>query len=98
MLLASRTFATGDVRTVRVSFRDFLDRGVTIVTAAVTFPAGTVSTVSSCTLSPDGRWFHFVVTCAPAAETFVAAVAVTTTRGDVINDNIDFNIVNPFSV
>ena len=101
MLLGSRNLAVGDTRQYRVSYRNYLDDGVSIVSAVVTIQPfnGLTSSIGTSAiapeLSPDKREVLFWVVAGVLNEAFTVQVEITDTNSEITNDTIDLTIVSP---
>ena len=95
MLLATRNLGVGDTRLYKISYKEFLARGATLVTEAVTVPAGTKSTIGTITLDPDAKAFTFFVVTGSIVESFTASIAVKDSTGQIVNDTMDFQVLTP---
>lgn len=93
MILGTKTLAQKDVRRYTIEYE--LDKGYTLVTATVTVPAGTVSTIGAVTLDPKHQKVYFYVNAGAVNENFTATVQVTDTEGQTVNDTIAFVVTNP---
>ena len=95
MQLASRTLGQSDNRMYTIDYRDFLTKGDTLTSGAITVPSGTVSVPSVCTLLPDNTGFTFFMHAGAVNEDFTATVVATDTNGQIVNDTIEFHVINP---
>ncbi len=102
MLLSSKNVGAGDTRRVTISYDDFLAKGETIstiaVTAAVTIPPA-ISSIGSGGLAPsrflDERAIVFYVLAASINEKFTVDIQITTSLSQIVNDTITFTVVAP---
>jgi len=96
MRLGEYNISTGDVRRIPVDYSPFLNPGVIITSATVSCnsPSSTVSLPASY-LSPTQRQIYFYVTSTTLAEQFTVVLVVNTNDGQVLNDVIFINVINP---
>lgn len=95
MLLGARTIAQSDQRLILVDYKEFLARGATIVSVAVTLPAGTISTVGAITLFPNKEKVQFFIIAGTTNETFTATVIMTDSTGQIVHDTLEIVVSNP---
>jgi hypothetical protein len=99
MFLATRRFATGDVRTVRINYTDWLMPGYALQGVMANIAPGaappTQSTVGAIVTDPVEMTAYININCAPVNETFTLNVVATDTFGQTINDTLSIEIVNP---
>jgi hypothetical protein len=95
MLLTSRNIGVSDIRLYTVSYREWLQRGATLATVAVTVPAGTTSSVGAITLYPEEKCVRFFVTGGVLNEQFTASVVASDSIGQKVNDTVQFLVIAP---
>lgn len=93
MLLTSRILGVNDERLYTVSYKEWLQRGATLSTVAVSVPTGTLSTVGAITIYPDEKCVRFFINAGASNEQFTATVVATDSTGQVVHDTVSFQVV-----
>jgi hypothetical protein len=96
MLLATINITSGDVRRIPIDYSDFLPQGyiLTSVTASIA-PTTATSTVGQVQLDPDADLVWIWVTGGSIlTEQFTLNIVAKDNFGEVINDQIAFNVVS----
>jgi hypothetical protein len=96
MRLAHLFLATSDVRRYTVDYCEFLNRGATLVSPAVSIvTAAVTSTVGSVSLDPSRTKLYFYITAGTEDEVFTVAVQVQTTDSEIANDTVKVTVTTP---
>lgn len=90
MLLGRKKFSKSEQRRFVVEYDDYLCNGNLLVTATVTVPAGTTTTVGTPALAADKKSFTFFLTSGAVNEAFTATVQVTLSNTEVLTDTAEF--------
>lgn len=94
MKLGNRTFTAGDKRKYTVDYSVFLAAGVTIASATVTTPDGSV-TISGIDYATNPQKLAFFVAGGTLHQPFTVTVSVTDSTSQIVQDVIDYNVVGP---
>jgi hypothetical protein len=92
MMQAKRPHTVGNRRRYRVNYEDWLDEGVTVVSATVTSSS---STATIDTVSVAGNWVIFFVNGGVLNEEFTASISMVDSKTGVKNDTMTFFVVAP---
>jgi hypothetical protein len=92
MMLAKRPHTVGNRRRYRIDYSDWLDEGVTVLSATV---ISSSSTATIDTVSVAGNFVIFFVNGGLLNETLTATVIMTDSKTGVKHDTMDFFVVAP---
>ena len=92
MLLGTKNLDPNNVQRVTVDYRNFLQDGTHVKSAAVS-SSSTTSTVAQESLSVSQTCVFFYVTAGPNVETFTVTVVMQDNIGQTVNDTITFNVL-----
>jgi hypothetical protein len=92
MMLAKRPHTVGNRRRYKIDYSEWLDEGVTVVSATV---VSSSSTATIDTVSVAGSFVIFFVNGGVLNETFTASVAMVDSKTGIKHDTMDFFVVAP---
>ena len=92
MLLAKRPHTVGNRRRYRINYSDWLDEGVTVVSATVVSSSST-ATIDGVTVA--GNCVIFFVNGGVLNEEFTASISMVDSKTGIKNDTMDFFVIAP---
>lgn len=94
MLLAKRNFTVGDKRLFTVNYEEFLEPGETMVSGSASSSSSS-AVITYHGLNPSQTKIQFYVSGGTLNETFTITLQATSSKGQIINDTIEFLTVSP---